>query len=298
MEELWDLLPPKVSRALVSLSPEEAAGLTEIRLRVGQAILFETAEREYGIREGKLTKAEGELFTREEADWFWKRLCRDAPYGYLKEQRAGYITVGGHRVGFTGVFGADGTEVQTVGSFCVRICREIIGCGIEVYPKLWENGRMLHTLLVSPPGCGKTTLLRDLIRLASGDGCSVSVADEREEIAAPKDGRPSLHLGKRTDVLWGMEKSKAAELLVRAMRPDVLAMDELGSRTDREAAERAMTMGVTLLATAHGRTWEDAIKRLKLPFERYIVLDNAFGVGHIAGVLGENGRPIEPCRRS
>ena len=165
----------------------------------------------------------------------------------------------------------------------VRISKELIGIGRELTGSLFENGEFLSTLIISPPGGGKTTLLRDIIRLVSDRGKRVSVADERGEIAALKGGIPQFNIGRHTDVLEFCPRAQAVIFLLRAMNPQIIAMDEITGPEDFEALRSAVGCGVKLLATAHsastGEMKKTALQRNAFMwiFERIVVIDNNAG---------------------
>ena len=163
---------------------------------------------------------------------------------------------------------------------------------------------MYHTLIISPPRCGKTTLLRDLIRqISDGNkwvkGCTVGVVDERSELAGCYRGIPQNQMGMRTDVLDGCPKADGMLMLVRSMSPQVVAVDEIGAPEDVEAIKYAMHCGCKMIATVHGETL-DEIQRKPLfeqlikeqCFDRYIVLKNEKQVGELAGIYDTQGRQI------
>lgn len=293
MDKLMQILPPYVKNAVERLSSSQAAQLTEIRLRIGKPVYLYIAGSEYAVSDCGIGKNDGILFSKTDAAAMWRRLCEGSPYSCTERQRQGYITVEGNRVGFCGEFAfVEGQikHMEQVSSFCVRISHQVKGCGNKIYKYLFKDNRPVDTLIVSPPGCGKTTMLRDIARLLSGDGLNVAIADEREEIAAMTDGVPLLEVGKRTDVFSGCAKAAAIQNMVRSLRPDVIIADELGTVADAEAVKKAMTEGVTVISTAHGNSPEDAFSRLGISFERYILLDNSFGVGTVSGVYEKDRR--------
>ena len=161
---------------------------------------------------------------------------------------------------------------------------------------------MAHTLIVSPPRGGKTTLLRDIIRQLSNGwvntpGLTVGVVDERSELAGCYQGIPQNDLGMRTDILDCCPKSEGMQMLVRSMSPDVVAVDELGCEEDFKAVESVIHCGCKLIATAHGNCLEDILDQpffCKLMeeriFERYIILGKSSQAGELEGILDENGR--------
>ena len=220
-------------------------------------------------REVRLRPGQGAAVTL--PDGVWRGRCRLSPQDVLQAAQAltGYALAarqeelargfaplpGGHRLGVCGVMGPKGFREIT--SLCVRLAHEVKGAGKDIFPFLKDTS----VLIVGPPGAGKTTLLRDLVRLCSLEGFQVGVADERGEIAACRDGMPQLDVGPNTDVITGMDKAKALLLLIRAMSPQAIAMDELGGADDAAAVMEASRCGVRVLATAHGGSVRDVRRR-------------------------------------
>ena len=183
----------------------------------------------------------------------------------------------------------------------VRLSHQILGCADPVMPYIYEGGEVMHTLIVSPPRCGKTTLLRDMIRqLSTGNrehkGVTVGVVDERSELGACHQGVPQNDLGIRTDVLDCCPKATGMMMLIRTMSPQVIAVDEVGSRQDMEAVEYVMSCGCKLVATVHGNSVEDLRQKPVLQemvrrrmFERYIVLEGRDQVGQVDRIFNARG---------
>lgn len=209
---------------------------------------------------------------------------RFSVYAAEEQISQGYLTLtGGHRIGICGeVIMRNGRiqGIRRISSYNIRIAREVRGCAEPVYPLLWEREAFLDTLILSPPGLGKTTLLRDLIRLISdGDGIhgprTVGLADERGEVAACINGVPQNDIGKNTDVMDGGSKTDTMMMLLRTMAPQVLAADEAGGEADIRIFEQAKKWGTALLTTAHGTIRHHMFQSnvSQMQFSRYIEIE-------------------------
>jgi stage III sporulation protein AA len=179
----------------------------------------------------------------------------------------GFVSLpGGHRLGLCGTVTWENGQLRNflhLSSVNLRIARAKVGVGMEVRPQLWQEGRFQSTLILAPPGHGKTTLLRDLVRgLTQGEhGLRVGLVDPRGEVAALALGVPQLPVGEKTDVMAGCPKGQGLMILLRGMAPQVLAMDEITAQEDVEALCQAAGCGVALMATAHGGSLEDLNRR-------------------------------------
>jgi stage III sporulation protein AA len=286
----------------------------EIRLRVGQPLMVRTAETDLFLdRTGGATSPEkAYLVMRKDLVDALERMTQSSLYAAEEDLRQGFLTLpGGNRVGVTGEAVLAGGQIQTlkhVSALNLRIARDIKGNGLKILPLLLgTDGMFRHTLLISPPRAGKTTLLRDLIRLISDGapqiglkGQTVGVVDERGELAGMRQGVPTYNLGYRTDVLDGCPKAIGMKMLVRSMAPQVIAMDELGHSADVTALLDALRTGVRILSTAHAASLEEARGRPVLAqlleqgvFERLVVLSRRDGPGTIDGVYDlQTGRSL------
>jgi len=207
-------------------------------------------------------------------------LCGYARYARERQMAQGYIPLpGGHRAGVCGqmITAQDALcAISRITSVCIRIARSIDGASGQIRPHLRQaDGQPLRVLLFGPPGCGKTTVLRDAaLYLSDYLGYHVAIADEREELACCGEDR-----GRRVDVLAGANKAEAMHMLLRSMAPEVLVTDEIGRAEDAQAVMEAVRCGVGLLASAHAASLEALGRRPMLrdmmesgAFDRYILL--------------------------
>lgn len=235
--------------------------LQEIRIRVERPILLKSRQADI-IIDYKVNIAE--------VLQILEKLCDNSIYAYKNQICDGFITIkGGHRVGIAGTAVVENEKVinlKYVTSLNFRIAREIINCSNKILGEIVnkEENTIYNSLIVSPPGKGKTTILRDAIRRISNGieelglkGKTCGVVDERGEIAAMYRGIPQNDIGIRTDVIENISKAKGMKMLIRSMSPEVIACDEIGSKEDIQAIAEAISSGVKGIFTMHGKTMED-----------------------------------------
>lgn len=267
---------------------DQALPVEELRIRAGQPIQLCFAGGERVLRrEGGAAAA-----TKEDCSVILQKICSQSIYAWETELKRGFITLpGGCRVGLCGGMSSAGGGfiADDVTGFNFRIARAVPGSADAALRYLIEDGRLLAGLIISPPGCGKTTVLRDIARQASmGRGalraCRVCVVDTRYELAGCIGGESQLDLGPRTDVLSGVPKADGMRMMITNMAPDVLITDELSAPKEALAACEARSCGVTLIASAHAESVQMLMARPAMRvlfreriFQRYIVLSREHG---------------------
>lgn len=298
MQELLQLFPAG-RRLFWRRAFENVSGLQEIRLRMEQpVILLINGAETFLSQDGSRGEDPQQAYRpqREEIEQLLEHICHYSLYAYEEGFRQGFLSVsGGHRVGIAGqvVTEADGSirTMKNITCLNIRIACQIKGAADAILPWLYERGQLKNVLIISPPGCGKTTLLRDLIRQVSdgnlyGTGKGVCLVDERSEIAGCWMGRAQNDVGIRTDVLDACPKAGGMMLLLRSMSPSVIAVDELGGRDDMKALRMVSYCGVKVLATIHGADVEDALNRMGENYDALQIFDLFVLLGR------ENGKPM------
>ncbi len=249
---LW-LLPGELRKALRQLPDRLTEEACEIRLRRGRAPALTLPDGEYPLP-GAAAVTDDDLARVLEL------ASGASPYAAADCLRRGFLTAnGGVRVGFCGRFPAGEHGLWSrddLFSVCIRIPRDVKGIGVQFCARPFPS-----TLILSPPGGGKTTLLRDMVRALSSGGMRVGLCDERGEIAALSESGAGFDIGERTDVLSDCPKARAAMILLRCMSPELIAMDEISEPEDADACRSAAYCGVSLLATAHAADASELSRR-------------------------------------
>ena len=272
---ILEYFPNKIVQAILnSINEKEIETLEEIRIRVSKPIILKLANKEIIVEY---------IVTTQDILEIVEKITENSMYSYQQQICSGYITLkGGHRVGISGNVVMEENKVINVNyiySLNFRIARQIIGVAEKVVSEVMKNDEISNTLIISKPGAGKTTILRDLIRIISKTK-TVGVVDERGEIAAMYKNEPQNDLGIKVDILSNISKSLGIKMLVRSMAPDVIVADEIGTKEDIEAIKYAVTSGVKGIFTAHANNIEDVKKSPILKellnlnlIEKIIILD-------------------------
>lgn len=311
--DFLSVLPPRVRDSLI-LNRKDISGLQELRFRAGQPVLAYVKGREYLLgKDGLFSEAGGGkcyICEKEEIEDIVSKASHYSVYACQEELRQGFFTLpGGHRLGITGQAVMEQGKIVTfrsILSICLRISHEKKDCSLPVLPFIFRDGKcpeksnrdeFRNTLIIAPPGGGKTTLLRDIIRQVSNgtrfhSGMSVGVVDERWELGACYDGRIYNDLGSRTDILCGGNKPEGMRMLLRSMSPQVLAADEIGRDEDAGAVMEAGNSGCHVIASAHGNSLDELLVKScfrtlhgEKTFGIYIILGNRRNPGQIRQII-------------
>jgi stage III sporulation protein AA len=295
-EEIIGIFPNEIGTILMERLNKEQ--IYEIRIKSQKPILIYSKYGESIINY---------IPSKEDLRSMIQKISNYSLYAYEEDIRQGFITIkGGHRIGIAGECVMEKGEVKTIrniSSLNIRICREIIGCSDKIIKFITSENRIYNTIIISPPKCGKTTILRDVARNISNGipalgakGRKVVVIDERSEIGACHFGIPQSDLGIRTDVLDNCLKREGLIMAIRSLSPEVLICDEIGTKGDIDALMMAFNSGVKIVTTIHGFSVEDLYKRKVFIdllnneiLERAIILSNKHGVGTIEKVYSLKG---------
>ncbi len=306
MEEILDMLPDSLRDLLCSpiKNPEES--VEEVRVRINRPLEIICGGKPVYP---KTRLGDPYIVTFQDGIQLMNKLSQFSLYAFEEELKRGYITIkGGHRVGLAGKVITEKGQVKAikdVSSFNIRVARQKIGIAEPVAPFLFRK-RWLNTLIIGPPQSGKTTLLRDLARVASTGmpkrnipTSKVGIVDERSEIAGCIKGVPQHDFGSRIDVLDSCPKAEGVMMMIRSLSPEVIIVDEIGRQEDSEAILEAMNAGVQMIMTAHGYSIEDVLKRPTINtllhiqlFDRFIEMSQTNSPSRIKRVLDSRFKVI------
>lgn len=314
LAEIEHILPPRLRQLIQAIPSDLDPYIEEIRVRLGRPLEVLTADKvRYLLPDGTVSRYYQAAYRPDVTDGekLLSLVSNHSLYALEEELKRGYVTIeGGHRVGLVGRVIVENGKVKhlrDVSGFNIRICREIKGVARRVLPLLIDRTGTCHnTLIISPPQCGKTTLLRDLARCFSHgtewEGLvpqKVGIVDERSELAGSLNGVPQHDVGPRTDVLDACPKAEGMMMMIRSMSPNILVVDEIGRLEDVTAIEEAVHAGVQLMTTVHGRDLKDIGRRPILSnllqravFSRFIVLSKRRGTGTIEGVFDADWKRV------
>ncbi len=296
---LNNILPPHIYSCFKNIAINK---ITEIRIRAQEKIVVHTMDGcKYLSADGVTENAERAMEAKQsDITFVLKKISNNSLYTINDQLINGYVSVsGGVRIGVAGEIVSTNGHIKTIKnitSLNIRIPHEIKNCSLSTYLHLVKDSRVLNTLILSPPGAGKTTFLRDFAhQIAKREkGKNILVVDERGEISGMSDGIKQLSIG-NVDVYSNCKKSYAFENGIRSMKPDVIVTDELNLGSDLLAVETAITSGVGVVATMHASSINDlrnkkAFNELiaKKLFDRFVLLSCNFGPGTIEGVYNEN----------
>ncbi|HSQ88460.1 stage III sporulation protein AA [Romboutsia sp.] len=302
-EEIINSLSVNLREKIKKISMDNI-NIEEIRLRSQKPLILNANNKDYfyNLNSNKLDiKMDNSyIVSKEDVEQTFQIICKYSIHSFMDDIKKGFITLrGGHRVGLVGKAIVEDGQVKNIkhiSSLNIRVSREIIGCSNKVLPHIIKGDNQVNnTLIISPPQCGKTTLIRDIVRnLSNGNeeygfkGIKIALIDERNEISGSYLGSPQMDVGIRTDIIETCPKDLGIMMLLRSMSPNLIVTDEIGSIDEIKALYTALNGGVSLITTVHGDSIEDIKNRKELSqlldkdlFKKVIILSAKKGPGTI-----------------
>ncbi|MBQ9736917.1 MAG: stage III sporulation protein AA [Clostridia bacterium] len=300
LEGVLSYMPDNLKRIFTGVFLKMGDNIQEIRIRSGLPLVIETSKGNFAVLpDGKLSSEVNGAYIAgaDDVKRVFYAVCENSIYAFADDIRQGFVTIrGGHRVGITGRATVTNGKIESfreITSLNIRIAREVIGAADSITEHILKPNGILNTLIVSPPMGGKTTVLRDLTRQISDRGIKTAVVDERGELASIFHGVPQNNVGVHTDVIENVSKAEGMTMLLRTMSPELIVTDEISTKRDAEAISRCFGTGVAVVATAHGNSAKEIMKRRPLQevlgdmgFRQIILLKKEI-VGTDIKILGE-----------
>ena len=287
-KQILNYLGKSLKQTMQNLPEDFFENLQEIRIRLNRIIIFKVLEKEYflyknGAVKDILYKENLYIPSMLDIKQMLEIMSDYSIYAFEEEIKNCFLTLkGGFRVGLVGTAVLENGKIKAIkniSSLNFRIAREFKGIADLILPYI-KDKKFLSTIIISPPNCGKTTFLRDIVRQISDLGQDISLIDERGEIAGVFSGVNQFDVGMRTDVFDRVPKTEGMLNVLRTMSPSFIAVDEIGTKEDINAILKIFNSGVNLLCTVHSENIETFRQKVgfeeilkKQYFERFIVLD-------------------------
>ena len=271
--------------------------ITELRLRVNQNLIVVVKNKKFFLKNNNHNYI---IVTNLMIQNFIKKASENSLYAFNEDIINGYLSLpNGIRVGLGGEVVKENENVITIKNFQsvnIRIPHIVKNCSLPAYEFLVDSD-VKNTLIISAPGCGKTTFLRDFIYQLNEHNISknILIVDERNEICSTYNGVPMLDLGPFCDIYTHCSKDFAFNNGIRSMKPDVIVTDEINLESDINAIKNAIHSGVNVVASIHAQNIDQLKSKLSFSnivenklFSRYVVLTNQEGPGTLTHIYDEN----------